>query len=125
MKIAIAADGQSVSQHFGHCEGFMICDCNKEKATNQMVVGKKEFIPNPGHQPGFLPNFLDSQGVKVVIAGGMGGGAVQIFNDKKIEVITGASGNIDSVLNEYFSGKLKSTGSVCHEHQHADSCGGH
>lgn len=68
---------------------------------------------------------LSSQGVEVVIAGGMGGGAVQIFNEKKIEVITGASGNVDVVLDEYLSGKLKSAGSICHEHQHSDSCGGH
>lgn len=125
MKIAIATDGQSVSGHFGHCEGFTIYDCSRENATSPMRVQKKEFVPNPGHQPGFLPNFLDSQGVKAVIAGGMGGGAVQLFDEKKIEVITGATGNIDAVLDDYLSGKLKSAGSICHEHQHSGSCGGH
>lgn len=125
MKIAIATDGQSVSQHFGHCEGFTIYNYNQESKQNSRVVQNKEFIPNPGHQPGFLPNFLNEQGVKVIIAGGMGDGAVRIFNEKNIEVITGASGNVDVVLDEYLSGKLKSAGSICHEHQHSDSCGGH
>jgi predicted Fe-Mo cluster-binding NifX family protein len=125
MKVAIATDGQSVSQHFGHCEGFTIYDCTEESMTNPMVVQKKEFIPNPGHQPGFLPNFLNERGVKVIVAGGMGEGAVRIFNEKEIEVITGAFGKVDVIIDEYVSGKLKPAGRICHEHQHSDSCDGH
>lgn len=54
---------------------------------------KSECIPNPGHKPGFLPNFLNNLGVNVIISGGMSGGAIDIFNEKGIEVIEGASGN--------------------------------
>lgn len=53
---------------------------------------ERSFIPNPGHRPGFLPIFLHEKGLNVIISGGMGGGAVDIFNEKGIEVITGASG---------------------------------
>jgi len=31
MKIAIAADGNVVSGHFGHCEGFQIYDVDGKK----------------------------------------------------------------------------------------------
>ena len=31
--------------------------------------------------------------VEVIIAGGMGGGAIEIFNEKGIKVIIGAQGN--------------------------------
>lgn len=116
MKIAVASEGKTVTEHFGHCEGFAIF--NVENAT---ITGK-EFIGNPGHRPGFLPVFLHEKGVNVIISGGMGGGAVDIFNEKGIEVITGASGNAEDAANSYLQGKLKSTGSVCHEHQHADEC---
>lgn len=117
MKIAVASMNGMVSEHFGYCESFNIFEAEK----NQIV--KTESILNPGHKPGFLPNFLNEKGVNVIIAGGMGGSAVNIFNSKGIEVITGAQGNAEAAANGYLQGKLKSTGSVCHEHQHHDECG--
>ncbi|HSR03718.1 MAG TPA: NifB/NifX family molybdenum-iron cluster-binding protein, partial [Proteiniclasticum sp.] len=68
-------------------------------------------------------NFLNEKGVNVVISGGMGSGAINIFNEKNIEVIVGATGNAESAAIAYLMGNLKSTGSVCHEHQHHDECG--
>ena len=62
-------------------------------------------------------------GVNVIISGGMGGGAIEIFNEKGIEVITGAKGNARAAAELYLQGKLKSTGSICNEHQHKDECG--
>jgi len=53
----------------------------------------------------------------------MGGGAIEIFNEKGIEVIVGAVGDAEESVNNYLQGSLKSTGSVCHEHQHKDECG--
>jgi Mrp family chromosome partitioning ATPase/predicted Fe-Mo cluster-binding NifX family protein len=119
MKIAVASENKMVTEHFGHCEGFMIFDTENSK------IVKSELIPNPGHKPGFLPNFLHDKGVNVIISGGMGGGAIEIFNEKNIEVITGAKGNAEDVVISYLKGELKSTGSVCHEHQHSDECGDH
>ncbi len=117
IKIAVASDNGQVAGHFGHCEGFMIFE------TESNGIAKVETFPNPGHRPGFLPNFLNDLGVKVIIAGGMGGGAIDIFNEKKIEVIVGASGDATKAVEQYLAGSLKSTGSVCHEHQHHGSCG--
>ncbi len=117
MKVAVASEGKIVTEHFGHCVNFNIF----EAENNQIVKSKS--IPNPGHRPGFLPVFLYEKGVNVIISGGMGGGAVDIFNEKGIEVITGASGEAKVAVENYLQGKLKSTGSICHEHQHADDCG--
>jgi Mrp family chromosome partitioning ATPase/predicted Fe-Mo cluster-binding NifX family protein len=119
MKIAVASENKMVTEHFGHCEGFMIFETENNK------IVKIETIPNPGHKPGFLPNFLHDKGVNVIISGGMGGGAIEIFNEKNIEVITGAKGNAEDAVINYLKGELKSTGSVCHEHQHSDECGNH
>lgn len=116
MKIAVACEGEIVTEHFGHCEGYSVFE-----AENNQIIGK-EFIPNPGHKPGFLPVFLYDKGVNVIISGGMGSGAVDIFNEKGIKVITGASGDAETAVNNYLYGKLKSTGSVCHDHQYADDC---
>jgi predicted Fe-Mo cluster-binding NifX family protein len=113
MKIAVASEGANVSGHFGHCANFNIFT-----SENGTIVAE-ESVPNPGHKPGYLPNFLADRGVEVMIAGGIGGGAVDIFNERNIEVIAGAGGNAKVAAQAYLDGKLKSTGSVCHEHQHA------
>lgn len=118
MKIAVASDRNQVSQHFGHCEGFLMFD-----VQNHTVTGRK-FVPNPGHRPGFLPVFLYDNGANVIISGGMGGGAVDIFNEKGIQVVTGASGDAETAVKNFVEGSLKSSGSICHEHEHADECNG-
>lgn len=117
MKIAVALDGGSVSQHFGHCDGFQVVN------TENGEIKSNDFLANPGHKPGFLPKFLAEEGVKVIVSGGMGAAAQTIFNEYGIEVVTGADGEIDEVVNEYIKGSLKSTGSVCEEHQHSGECG--
>lgn len=117
MRIAVASEGQMVTEHFGHCESFSIFE-----AENNQIISSK-VIPNPGHRPGYLPNFLNDLGVNVIISGGMGGSAIDIFNQNGIDVITGAAGNARTAVEQYLENKLKSTGSVCHEHQHHDECG--
>ena len=117
LKIAVAGENKMVTEHFGHCESFMIFDTE----NNQII--KSETVANPGHKPGFLPNFLADRGVNVIISGGMGGGAVEIFNERNVEVIVGASGDAKTAVENYLKGELKTTGSVCHEHQHHDECG--
>ena len=117
MKIAVASENGMVTEHFGHCEGFMIFDTENNK------IVKSETIANPGHKPGFLPNFLADRGVNVIISGGMGAGAVEIFNERNVEVVVGTSGAAKAAAQAYLQGSLKSTGSVCHEHQHLDECG--
>jgi predicted Fe-Mo cluster-binding NifX family protein len=112
----------------------VISRANKCRMVNEVIVAtttdeednqivKSETVANPGHRPGFLPEFLNDMGVNVIISGGMGAGAIEIFNDKNIEVIVGASGNANEVAKSYLEGHLKSTGSVCHQHQHHDECG--
>lgn len=117
MRIAVAAMGKTVAGHFGHCENFIFFD-----AENNQITAENS-VPNPGHRPGFLPNFLADNGAQVVIAGGMGGGAVDIFNERGVEVIIGVQGDARTAVEAYLRGELKSTGSICHEHEHEGSCG--
>lgn len=116
MKIAVASERNSVSGHFGHCEGFGIYEIDGKK------ILKKEFIENPGHRPGYLPVFLKELDVNIIVSGGMGETAQQLFADNNIEVIVGASGLSDDVVKMYIDGNLKSTGSICKEHAHEGHC---
>ncbi len=117
MKVAVASDGKNVTEHFGYCNGFLIYNVQNNK------IIEENSLPNPGHKPGFLPNFLADHGVNVIISGGMGGGAVEIFNDRNVEVIVGATGSAKEAVEKYLKGELKTTGSVCHEHSHHNECG--
>lgn len=109
MKIAVASQHGEVAQHFGHCEEFLIVDTS---------TGLGEPIANPGHKPGFLPNFLADMGVEVIIAGGMGQGACDIFNERNIRVVTGATGNSRVAAEAFRLGTLVDSGSICDEHNH-------
>lgn len=119
MKIAVAAEGNMVTGHFGHCLNFEVFD------VEDGSIVRESRVPNPGHRPGFLPNFLADLGVTTIISGGMGAGAVEIFESRGIQVVTGARGEARQAASDCLSGSLKSTGSICHEHSHADSCGEH
>lgn len=119
MKIAVSCNGNQIWTRFGHCENFMIYETENGKIISEQSVH------NPGHKPGFLPNFLADMGVKVMISGGMGGGAVDIFNERDVEVVLGAQGAAKLAVEAYLRGELESTGSICHEHEHADECGEH
>lgn len=116
IKVAVASEKEMVAEHFGHCANFNIYETEDGRITTSASVA------NPGHRPGFLPNFLSDQGVNVIISGGMGSCAIEIFNEKGIEVITGASGKASDAAEAYLRGTLKSTGSVCHRHRHRDEC---
>lgn len=118
MRIAIASEGNCVSGHFGHCEGFTIYEVEEGKAL------KKGFTPNPGHRPGYLPVFLKELDINVIIAGGMGEAAQMLFSERDIDVVVGAEGYCDDVVSRHINGELKSTGSVCREHKHEGNCNG-
>jgi predicted Fe-Mo cluster-binding NifX family protein len=123
--IAVAAeddrglDGE-VSAHFGRCPAYVLAQVDGGR------VGDARVVPNPyfgGHQPGVMPQFINQLGANVILAGGMGPRAVQMFHGFGIEVATGAVGNVRKVLEAYLRGEVRGTVPCAHDHQ--DSCGGH
>lgn len=115
MKIAISTDNNQVSAHFGRCRQYSIFDVEDNKVTGKTVIG------TPGHQPGMLPPYLNEKGVNVVISGGMGPRAQNLFRELNIEPIIGVTGNVDDVILDYLQGKLETGESTCNqgqEHHH-------
>lgn len=120
MLIAIASQGEKISQHFGHCKGFTLY-----KQEGEQLL-KEQFVPNPGHRPGFLPVFLHDLNVDVIIAGGMGASAQQLFKQHGIQVIVGAEGTVDDTIEKYAQGMLQSTEVFCVDHHaHGEHDDGH
>ena len=73
MKIAVAVENGEVSAHFGHCDHFLVADIKDGK------VNSTDAVANPGHTPGALPPFVAGLGASVIIAGGMGQKAIDLF----------------------------------------------
>ncbi|MHC1787438.1 MAG: NifB/NifX family molybdenum-iron cluster-binding protein [Christensenellales bacterium] len=117
MKIAVACQGDQVSEHFGHCESLRVYD------IMDGVIQSQESITNPGHLPGYLPGLLADRGASVLITGGIGEGALSLLKDRQIGVIAGAQGSSLDAVTAWCRGGLETTGAVCREHQHSDTCG--
>jgi predicted Fe-Mo cluster-binding NifX family protein len=86
------------------------------------VVGREE-IPNPGHQPGFLPGWLSELGVGVIITGGMGPRAQELFAERNIKTFIGVQGRVDEVIEKFLRGELEAGRGLCdHGHGREGRC---
>jgi predicted Fe-Mo cluster-binding NifX family protein len=69
-----------------------------------------------------MPEFIKSIGANVIIAGGMGPRAIDLFGELGIEVVTGYAGRVGDILTAYLEGKIKGSAPCAHDHQ--DGCEG-
>ncbi len=110
MKIAIPTAEGKLCMHFGHCEKFVIVTVDQQSKT---ITGKEDALPPP-HEPGVLPKWLHDKGVNVIIAGGMGTRAQQLFQQFGIQVVVGApSEHPQTIVLDWLKGELLTGGNVC------------
>ncbi len=108
MKFAIPTLNNQLTAHFGHCEKFAIVEVEEDKVINE------EFIVPPVHQPGVYPKFLADQGVNVIIAGGMGQKAQDLFAQNNIEVHMGVQdGSPSELVMHYMNNQLQTGQNLC------------
>jgi predicted Fe-Mo cluster-binding NifX family protein len=110
MRYAVPVSDGIISPHFGHCEYFAFYDVDEK---SREITGK-ENIPSPEHQPGLLPAWLAENGVNIVIAGGMGPRAVDIFNQNRIDVVIGAAeSDPEQAVISHLKGALATGDNIC------------
>lgn len=112
MKIAMPVAGEQLCPHFGHCERFEFFYVNPDSKE----ILKTETLDAPPHEPGLLPRLLGDKGVNVVIAGGMGAKARDLFRQRGIKVVVGAdpaAGSPEDIVRQYLSGSLTSGQNLC------------
>ncbi len=122
MKIAVASKQEMVSEHFGHCPNF-----NFFEIVDGEILSEK-LLDNPGTHCQGLPSFLKENGIEVLIAGGIGKGAMTNCSNRGIKVISGARGLAKEAALAYEKGDLESTGETCsrdHDHDHEHEHGHH
>ncbi len=116
MKIAVPTKiGNQIDSHFGHCEFYSIFTIKKNK-----VVNKQIFQSPLGC--GFKSDIaydLAKMDVHIMLAGGIGNGAINKLAEQKIEVICNCNckGDVDVLVNEFLFGNIQDGGSNCATHE--------
>jgi len=102
MKFAIPLAEGKLTAHFGHCQEFALVDVEDNK------------IKNTPHEPGVLPRWLHQQGADIIIAGGMGARAMDLFAQNGIKVLTGAPSLApEELVQQYLDNSLQTGANVC------------
>ena len=116
IKIAIPSKENQVDNHFGHCEYFSVIELNDElEVTHQYEMPASE---NCGCKSN-LAEKLAAEGVTILLAGGIGQGAINKLRSANIEVLAGFSGTSKEVINRWKSKDYRVDISACSQH---DSC---
>ncbi len=110
MRVAIPIAGGRLAMHFGHCERFALIDVDREAGT---ILATEE-LQAPQHEPGLLPRWLAEHGAQLIIAGGMGSRAQELFARNGIQVVVGApSRPAEELTSSYLAGTLQAGQNVC------------
>lgn len=109
MIIAVPVANELLCMHFGHCQKFRLFEIDGDNK----IVKAEDKIPPP-HEPGVLPRWLGELNVNLVIAGGMGMRAQQLFAQTGVEVVTGAPGaDPQKVVEAFLANTLETGENVC------------
>lgn len=121
-KIALPVTRENqIDSHFGHCEMFNIYSVSDGNVIlNVSTVKSEEGCGCKSNIAGILA----AEGVTIMLAGGIGNGAIHVMNNQGIEVIRGCSGDATGTVKEYLAGKLKDSGESCSHHDHHHGHGG-
>lgn len=112
MRVAIPVAAGKLTAHFGHCETFALLDIELQE---RQLSGRQD-VTAPPHEPGLLPRWLAEQGVEMIIAGGMGQRAQDLFVKSGITVYVGAPAVEPELLVQNFMAGSLSLGTNCCDH---------
>ncbi|PKP27767.1 MAG: dinitrogenase iron-molybdenum cofactor biosynthesis protein [Bacteroidetes bacterium HGW-Bacteroidetes-19] len=121
MKIAVPVTGSNqIDSHFGHCEFYNVYTVSENKEVSEV----KRIASTQGCGcKSNIANTLAADGVDVMLAGGIGEGAINVLNFSGISVVRGCSGDATEVLQQYLLGQISDSGSTCQEHgSHDHKC---
>ena|SRR5690554_1010439 len=106
--IALPTENKKICAHFGHCEQFAFFTTENGEITNV------DWVTPPEHVPGLYPKFVAEKGAKVVIAGGIGNKAQELFKENNIDVYYGVEAKSpEDVVKSYLKGELVAGQNLC------------
>ena len=115
MKIAVpVTSNNQVDDHFGHCEFYSVFSI-----SNEGEITKVKTIPSVegcGCKSN-IAGVLAADGVEIMLAGGIGGGAINVLANSGILVVRGCSGDATEVVKNFVAGSIIDSGESCHQHE--------
>lgn len=111
MKIGMPKNGEFLNQHFGQSKEFLIASIE-----NGQVEKKEISAESLQHNHAGLSGLFLAEGVSLVITGGIGQPALNALTEKGLQVIRGASGRCDEILEKYLRGELTDMNVTCNHH---------
>lgn len=130
MKIVIPTLEGKLCGHFGHCEIFSFVEVNPEtKEIIEITTG----APEEGVSCQSA-GWIAEQGAEIVLAGGMGGRPMMMFEQLGVQVVSGCPElPIREVVQMFLENSLVTgenscnhgEGHVCHGHGEGHHCGHH
>jgi predicted Fe-Mo cluster-binding NifX family protein len=120
MKIAIPTRGNSIDDHFGHCELYTIVTLDENK---NVVQTDKLPSPQGCGCKSDIAAVLHGMGVSVMLAGNMGAGAYNVLTNHGITVYRGCTGEIKSVISDFTEGLIADSNVTCHSHEQHQGSG--
>ena len=115
MKIAIPVTKENqIDSHFGHCESYGIYTISDKNEISDLR--NVQSLQGCGCKSD-IASVLAADGVTLMLAGGIGGGAISVLNNSGIEVIRGCTGDADEVVKLYLSGLVSDSGNNCQQHE--------
>lgn len=121
MKIAVpVTKDYQIDTHFGHCESYYLFSISESNEILDVATLPSE--AGCGCKSN-ISTTLAEHGVKIMLAGGIGNGAISVLNNAGIEVVRGCSGNAVEVVKQYIAGLLTDSGESCdHTHEEGHVC---
>jgi len=114
-KIAVpVTKSNQIDDHFGHCEFYSVYTITEKGEIADVQTIKSE--QGCGCQSN-IASVLAENGVTIMLAGGIGGGAINVLNNSGIEVVRGCSGNAAEIVKLYVGGKINDSGESCLQHE--------
>jgi len=127
-KIAVPLrSDMNIDDHFGHCEMYGIFTISEKNQIEKFET--LDSAQGCGCKSGIAGD-LAQTGVTLMLAGGIGNGAIQVLNHYGIGVVRGCSGNAKAVVEDYLKGNVEDSGESCHQHDehhsgHGENCHHH
>jgi predicted Fe-Mo cluster-binding NifX family protein len=116
IKIALPVTfNNQIDNHFGHCDMYSVYTISdKNEILGIQTIHSEQGCGCKSN----ISQVLAAQGITLMLAGGIGTGAINVLNDHGIEVIRGCTGNATEAVKLYLSGNLADSGESCRQHEH-------
>ena len=119
MKIALPTVENQIDSHFGHCAYYTVFTVN----DNKEIVGEETVASPQGCGcKSNIAQTLSAMGVNLMLAGNIGGGAINVLNNSGIEVIRGCEVDVHTVVKAWLNNTLTDSCETCHSHDDGHEC---